>query len=152
MKIILNIIFVFFISSILFILSISFDLWLQYNFINEHSYKLYWEWIEWVTVIGWLPYLLSGFIAGICVALIVFGEKPQVWSIIAGFIMMVGGYYFCGRHWAIKPTIMRIIISNIWAIMYIIGAYSGGKLVLIIRIQLDKNSREAERELSVSDR
>jgi hypothetical protein len=139
MKTVLNIIFVVLLSSVMLALSFLFYMCL-FSYMSDRRYSVYvyWGWFNWSTVFGWTPRLFFGFISGICISLLVFGRRPQLWSLITGFIMMVGGYYIWDISWGIKPTIMQLIFSNIWPMMYLIGAYFGEKLVSSIRQQLTR--------------
>lgn len=125
MRNIANIAFVILLSGAMLMMAPVFNLALVENMFEGRSFNVYWGWFDWMTIIGWIPRFLLGFMAGLCVTLLVFGTKPRLWALSAGLAMAMTTFLWGNSYWLLEPPVVQRIFYGIWPLMYIVGAYFG---------------------------
>ena len=140
MRNIANIAFVILLSGAMLMMAPVFNLALVENMFEGRSFNVYWGWFDWMTIIGWIPRFLLGFMAGLCVTLLVFGTKPRFWALSAGLAMAVTTFLWENSYWSVEPPVAQRIFYGLWPLMYIAGAYFGFVAAVYIRHQLTRRS------------
>ncbi len=96
------------------------------TFIIEKIASVYGGWFDWLSFAEWIFRLFVGFIAGLCMALLAIGRRRDLWALFVGLIIMLAAYATTSNHWPTVPSILQRVSSNLWPIMYPLGAWLGG--------------------------
>ena len=110
----------------------------------ERTANIYWGWFDWLTVAAWLPRLGVGFVAGLCMAILVYGDRPHVWAMAVGVLMMLVAYVITRAHWYGEPTLMQQVFSRMWPMMYPLGAWLGAIVTVALKRRLQRRVPSGE--------
>jgi hypothetical protein len=110
----------------------------------ERTANIHWGWFDWLTVAAWLPRLFIGFVAGLCMAILAYGDRPHSWSLALGVLMMIVAYVITRAHWYGEPTVMQQVFSRVWPIMYPLGAWLGAVVAVALKRKLQRRQRSGE--------
>jgi len=138
-KTIANIVFVIFISGIMIVAGGVIHMGIALHFLEERTFNSLWAWYSWLAIVEWTPRIFIGFLAGVCVALLVYGEKQKIWALSSGIAMTVISFSMAKSYWVNEPSWLVKLFYNVWPLMYVAGAYLGYLLVSKVKYVLVKH-------------
>lgn len=133
MKSVVNVIVIFSVGYAAYLLMPYFHGWFGGTFIVSRNATTYWGWFDWLTVLDWIPRLLMGFFTGLCAAVLCRGDKPYLWALACGVLLMLAAYFISDGELSIEPAPVQKVFHNLWPVMYPIGSFLGGLILVYVR-------------------
>lgn len=133
MKSLVNVIVIFSVGYAAYLLMPYFHGWFGGTFIVSRNATTYWGWFDWLTVLDWIPRLLMGFVTGLCVAILCRGDKPYLWALACGVLLMLAAYLISDGELSVEPHPAQQLFQSLWPVMYPIGSFLGGLFLVYVR-------------------
>jgi hypothetical protein len=133
MRIILNLIILVLVCATMLVISIVARWWIHIESLQQ-SFKVYFGWFDWGTIITWIPVILGGAIGSLCVILLISSDHARLWGLVTGAVMsFVAAVLYGSRIGGPEPIgAIHTSFLSIWPLMYFVGALvtSSGALKL----------------------
>ena len=139
MKSLVNLILIFSVGYAAYLLMPFFHGWFGGLFMLGTNVETYWGWFDWLTILDWIPRLLMGFVCGLVVAIFCQGDKPHLWALACGILMMIAAYLTTAGSWSIAIPPSQKIFQSLWPVMYPLGTFLGGVFVVIVRDRIKES-------------
>lgn len=105
----------------------------QATFVFDNTYIQYWGFVSGVELHHYGYRTGVGFVAGVCISLLVPNPQALRWSIVTG-VLLAGMTASASRLiWTVPPSTFEWITAWLWVIMHPIGAVLGGATVLLLQ-------------------